>query len=245
VGRDRRDDLLDTARFVGAYDESGRMSGVRVKRGARFSTGDAIGTANSFNHVHLNVGWPGEEYNPLLFRFVQFTDTVAPTIVRGGVRLFRETGEPLLERARGRLVVDGRVRIVVDAWDQVDGNERRRRLGLYALGYQVLTRGGAPAPGFERPRNTITFDKLLQGSDAPRVIYAAGSGIPFYGRRSTRLLYVVTNTLGDGVASIGAWDTSVMAPGDYTLRILAADSWGNLASANRDVAVSIAPPAVH
>jgi hypothetical protein len=76
------------------------------------------------------------------------------------------------------------------------------------------------------------------------MIYAAGSGIPFYGRRSTRLLYVVTNTLSGGVASMGAWDTGELPPGDYTLRIFAADMRGNVASANRDVAVTVTPPAV-
>ena len=243
VGRDRNNRVLDEARFVATY-EDGRMVRIRVRRGARFSTGEPVGTANAFNHVHLNVGWPGEEYNPLLFRLVQFEDDVAPTIPRGGVRLFREDGQPIAERRRGRLIVTGRVRIVVDAWDQVTGNEARRRLGLYALGYQVLDADGSPAAGFQRPRETIHFDRLLPGSDAPRLIYAAGSGIPFYGRRSTRLLYVVTNTLAGGVASMGVWDTSELSPGDYTLRIQASDAQGNLAAANRDVPVTIAAPPV-
>lgn len=242
VGRDRRDGLLDSVRFVPTYDETGRLVHMRVKRGARFGTGEPIGTANPFNHVHLNVGWPGEEYNPLLFRFVQFADNVRPTIARSGIRIFREDGQPVTERSRGRLLIDGRVRVVVDAWDQVDGNEPRRRLGLYTLGYQVLMRDGSPAPGFERPRDTIRFDRLAPGSDAARVIYAAGSGIPFYGRRSTRLLYVVTNTLDGGVASMGVWDTTALLPGDYTLRVMAADSGGNLAAANRDLLVTIRAP---
>ena len=80
----------------------GRMVRIRVRRGARFGPGEPVGTANAFNHVHLNVGWPGEEYNPLLFRLVQFEDDVAPTIPRGGVRLFREDGQPIVERRRGR-----------------------------------------------------------------------------------------------------------------------------------------------
>jgi sugar lactone lactonase YvrE len=244
VGRDRHDELIDTDRFVAAYNDEGAMMRMRVKRGARFGTGEPIGTANAFNHVHLNVGWPGEEYNPLLFRFVQFEDRVPPTIARAGVRVFREDGQPITERRRGRLVIDGRVRVVVDAWDQVDGNERRRRLGLYTLGYQVLKRDGSPAPGFETPRNTIRFDRVQPGSDAARMIYAAGSGIPFYGRRSTRLLYVVTNTFSGGVASMGAWDTGELPPGDYTLRIIAADTRGNVASANRDLAVTVTSPVV-
>ena len=239
VGRERSGALLDPARFKAAYDEAGGMTYVRVKRGARVSTGDPIGTANDFNHVHLNVGWPGEEHNPLRFRFVRFEDGVPPTIVRGGIRVFREDGEPLTARARGRLLVDGRVRVVADVWDQVDGNEPRRRLGLYALGYQVLRRDGTPAPGFERPRDTITFDRLVPGSDAARIVYASGSGIPFYGQRSTRLLYVVTNTLAAGVAAMGVWDASLLPPGDYILRIRAADAWGNAASTNRDLAVTI------
>lgn len=244
VGRDGADRVLDAARFVPSYDDDGRMVGMRVRRGAWFSTGEAVGTANAFNHVHLNVGWPGEEHNPLLFRLVQFEDRVPPTIPRGGVRVFQEDGQPMTERTRGRLAIAGRVRVVVDAWDQVNGNEPRRRLGLYRLGYQVLNPDGSGAPGFEKPRETIRFDRLLPGSDAPRVIYAAGSGIPFYGRRSTRLLYVVTNTFGAGLASTGVWDTSTLPPGDYTLRILAGDTEGNLASANRDVAVTISSPAV-
>jgi hypothetical protein len=243
VGRERHDEPIDAARFVAAYDEEGRMMRMRVKRGARFGTGEPIGTANAFNHVHLNVGWPGEEYNPLQFRFVQFEDHVAPTIARAGVRVFREDGTPITERRRGRLVIEGRVRVVVDAWDQVDGNERRRRLGLYTLGYQVLKRDGSPAPGFEAPRNTIRFDRVATGPEAARMVYAAGSGIPFYGRRSTRMLYVVTNTLSGGVASMGTWDTGQLPPGDYTLRISAGDMLGNVASANRDVAVTVRSPA--
>src|SRR5919199_4042980 len=92
VGRDRRGALVDSRRFVGAYDEGGALAAIRVKRGARFTTGEEIGTVNAFNHVHLNVGWAGEEQNPLLFRLAQFEDTVPPTIPRGGVRLFERSG---------------------------------------------------------------------------------------------------------------------------------------------------------
>ena len=198
-----------------------------------------IGSANAFNHVHLNVGWSGEELNPLHFRLTQLADTVPPTIARGGVRLFREDGQ-IVPRKGGRLIVDGAIRIVVDAWDQVDGNEARRRLGLYRLGYQILNRDGSAAPGFEETRETLVFDRLSADPEAPHVVYATGSGIPFYGRRSTRFLYVVTNTLRGGVASPGVWDTTALPPGDYTLRVLAADIHGNVATANRDVAVTVA-----
>jgi len=237
AGRYRDDELIDPARFVPTYDQTGRLVRVRLKRGARFSTGEPIGTTNAFNHVHLNVGWPGEEHNPLRFRLVQFEDTVPPTIAR--VRLFREDGQPVTMRRKGRLVVDGRVLVVVDAWDQADGNARRRRLGLYRLGYQVLEADGSPAPGFDAPRHTIEFDRLAAHDEAARMVYASGSGIPFYRRGRTRFLYVVTSTLRSGVASRGVWDTSELPPGDYTLRILASDLHGNEALRNRDVRITI------
>jgi len=239
VARRRGAEPFDLDRFAATYDESGKLSNIRVKRGGRFTAGETIGSVNAFNHVHLNVGWPAEEHNPLRFRLAQFQDTVPPTIARGGVRLFREDGEPITQRARGRLVVDGSVRIVVDAWDQVDGNKPRRRLGLYRLGYQILTADGAHVDGFETPRETILFDRLSPDADAPRLAYATGSGIPFYGRRSTRFLYVVTNTLSGGVASAGVWDTTTLPPGHYTLRILAADINGNVATTNSDVRITI------
>ena len=242
VGRQRRDEALDPARFVAAYDDMGEMVGIRVKRGARFTTGDAIGTVNAFNHVHLNVGWPGRNITRCGSASSSSRTRYRQRIARGGIRLFGEDGNRITVRKKGRLVVGGRVQVVVDAWDRVNGNKPQRRLGLYQLGYQVLNGDGSPAPGFEALRETIRFDRLLADANAPRVVYASGSGIPFFGRRVTRFLYVVTNTLREGIASAGTWDTSTLPPGDYTLRILAADIRGNQAVTNRDVAITIAQP---
>jgi sugar lactone lactonase YvrE len=242
VGRTARNDGLDLDRFAPVFDQTGALVRMRVKRGARFATGEEVGTVNAFNHVHLNVGWPGEEHNPLRFRLVRFEDTVPPTIPRGGVRLYDERGQSLTDRARGRVLVWGRVQIVAEAWDQADGNRPGRRLGLYALGYQVLRPDGSPAPEFDTPRETITFDRLASEADVARLVYAPGSGIPYYRRGVTRFRYIVTNTLRDGVASEGAWDTARLLPGDYIVRVLAADIHGNTAVANRDVPVTVVPP---
>ena len=238
VGRTMQGDVLDTSRFVPTYDERGRVARMRVKRGATFGVGDVVGTVNAFNHVHLNVGFGGEEYNPLLFRLVQFEDTIAPTIARGGVALFDPQWAPLAKRERGRVLVSGPVQIVVDAWDQADGNRPNRRLGVYALGYQVLHDDGTPAPGFEHPLETIRFDQL-QDPTAARLVYAPGSGIPFYGQRRTRFLYVVTNSFRHGVATPGLWDTASLPPGNYTVRVIARDLSGNEAMVNRDLKVTI------
>jgi hypothetical protein len=242
VGRARTGDVFDRARFVPTFDDRGRVARVRVKRGARFRTGDVIATANPFNHVHLNVGWPGEEHNPLRMRIPHAEDTIPPTIARGGVRLFDEAAQPLTRRARGRVEVSGRVQIVVDAFDRADGNRPGRRLGLYALGFQILTRAGAPVAGFEAPRETIRFDRLSPDPGAARLVYAAGSGIPYYGRRVTRFLYIVTNSFLDGTATQDFWDTRSLPPGDYIVRALARDAAGNVALANRDLPVTVVGP---
>jgi sugar lactone lactonase YvrE len=239
VGRERGAPVLDTERFAATYEADGSLRRLRVKRGATFDAGAIIGSVNAFNHVHLGVGWPGDEHNPLDLRLLRFSDSIPPTIAAGGVQLTTEHGQPLTMRARGRLLVSGRARIVVDAWDQADGNVPWRRLGLYTAGYQVLHTDGTPAPGFERPRITLRFDRLGASADAPRLIYAPGSGIPVYGNARTRFLYVVTNRLAGGVASVDYWDTRTLPPGDYTLRIHAADQAGNVALARRDVPVTV------
>jgi sugar lactone lactonase YvrE len=240
VGRARGDRLYDLERFVPNYDERGRLAGIRVKRGARFATGEVIASVNQFNHVHLNVGWPGEEYNPLHFRLPNFVDTIPPTIPAGGVRLYDAAAQPLTDRVRGRLVVSGPVRVVVDAWDTAEGNRPGRRLGLYSLGYQVLHPDGRPAPGFEDAGDTIRFTRLAGDRTAANLIFAPGSGIPFYSGGRTRFLYTVTNSLRDGIASEGYWDTTRLAPGDYTLRVWGADIAGN--TTTRDVPVTIEHP---
>ncbi len=245
------------------------MVRMRAKRGAFFGTGEVIGSVNAFNHVHLNVGWSGEEHNPLHFRLVQFRDGIPPTIEPGGIRLFDEAWQPLNPDRIGRDAsltplgaseasdpiesrtacdapaatrarpVRGRVRIVVDAWDQADGNKAYRRLGLHRVGYQVLDRSGKTLPGFEAPRESIRFDRMRRDSDAPRLVYATGSGIPVYGARRTQFLYVATTTFRDGVATPGFWDTTLVAPGEYVLRVFVEDFSGNRTT--RDLRVVVVP----
>jgi sugar lactone lactonase YvrE len=240
AGRERRGDVGGVPGFVGTYDDAGKLTRVRVRRGTHYAAGDLIATVNPFNHVHLNVGWPGEEVNPLRLRLSQFTDHIAPTIAARGVHFFAEDWRPVA-RVRGTPpTVSGRIRIVVDAWDQADGNRPNRRLGLYALGYEVLLPDGRPAPGSEGAADRLVFDRLALQPDAARLVYAPGSGIPFYGGRRTRFLYVVTNTFHDGQAGEAFWDTTSLQPGKYIVRVHARDISGNEAKTNRDTAVVVA-----
>ncbi len=241
VGRRGKESLLDPARFSIARGPTGEPVRVRVRRGTRFETGDLVGTVNRYAHVHLDVGPPGGEMNPLTLGLPNLSDRVAPTIPRGGVAIFDADGSRFTAKKKGRLLISGCVSIVVEAYDRVDGNAPRRRLAPYSLRWQVLESSGRPAPGFASPRVAIEFDRLPQGPEAPLRTYADGSGITVYGSPVTRFRFIVTNTVRDGEAEEGMWDTSALPPGDYVLRVFADDLAGNTATSDTAITIQSAP----
>lgn len=235
VGRDPQGRALD-ARFQILRDAKGKAERVRVPRGARFAVGDALGTINAMAHVHLDYYEGGTVVNPLRLPFVGFTDTVPPTIQRialydaSGKRITAKKGQPLtLARALGQ------VQVVVNAYDQVNGNLARRKLGLYKLGYQLLRADGAALPGYEAPVITQVYDRLPRNPDAVKAVYAPTSGITVYGSKSTQFDYALNNRMRDGEIETGAWNIDALAPGSYILRIHAADYSGQVAQAGRDL----------
>lgn len=241
VGRTARDTPLAGTPFLPVLDEDGRVVRIRVRRGERFRVGDPLGTVNALVHVHLELGPPGAQINPLHLPLVDLVDTTPPVIVRDGIRLFDEGGQRLTERRHGRLLVRGPVRITLEAYDRVDGNLPRRRLGLYRAGYQILESDGRPAAGFERPRVTIAFDRLPSLPYAGPLVYAESSGIASQDTPVTRFVYLLTNTLRDGHVEEGVWDSGTLPPGNYILRVLAADYHGNESEHGRDLPITIEP----
>jgi outer membrane protein assembly factor BamB len=247
VGRDKDNRAFADERFILRRDVGGKVTGVRVRRGTRFNAGDAIGTLNNQNHVHLIAGPSGSEFNALAaLELPGVKDTVAPVIEKDGVHLFDSNGkefaaasatkEEKREQETGKpLIVRGDVRVVVRAYDQMDGNAARRRLGLYQLGYQVLNADGRPAQGFSEPLWTISFESLPDSSGAVPLAYAKGSKSGATGE--TIFAYVVTNVVRDRSATENFWHTSTLPEGDYILRAFAADFFGN--KTTRDVAVRV------
>jgi len=239
VGRDREGKVLD-ARFQLLADARAKPARVRVRRGARFAVGDALGTINPMAHVHMDYYPDGAMVNPLALPFVGLRDTVAPHIQ--GIALYDAGGRRLPVKRGQRLRLAralGEVAIVADVYDQMDGNLARRRLGLYKMGYQVLRADGSPLAGWEAPRITQVYDRLPREREAVKLVYADSSGITVYGSKATRFAYAVNNTLQDGLALPGSWRVDSLAPGDYILRIYAADYAGQAALAGRDLAITI------
>jgi hypothetical protein len=240
VGRDIKNAPLDPARFTLLADASGKTERVRIKRGTRFAVGDPLGTVNRMFHVHLVHRTPKGEANPLALPFPGLEDNVIPRI--DSIALHDSADAKLTAKEGKRLLVPrtaGPLAIVVDAYDQTDGNAARRKLGLYKIGFQILAADGTPLAGFEQARMNIEFNQLPPDRESVQVAYANGSGITVYGSKTTRFLYVVTNSVRDGAAAPGAWDPAALAAGDYIIRITASDYAGNAAVAGRDLAIAV------
>ena len=227
VGRGAKGAVIDPARFVPVHDDAGKLVRMRVRRGARFAVGDVLGTINQMAHTHLWMGVSGYGLNPLRLGLRDFVDTVAPSI--GAIEIHDAAGARLVKHDAGRLLVPrGDVEVVVDAWDQVDGNLPRRRLGLYSLGVQWLHADGTPVAGFEQPKTAIEFARLPP-DELVKDVYADKSGITVQGNSETHFLYRIGHAQG----------AAALPAGDYTLRIVAKDFSGNAALRGRDVAVSV------
>ncbi len=236
VGRGAHGAALDPSRFVPVHDEAGKLVRMRVRRGARFAAGDVLGSINQMAHTHLWMGVSGYGLNPLRLGLRGFVDTVPPSI--GSIEVRDGADARLGKREAGRLLLPrGELSLVVDAWDQVDGNLPRRRLGLYSLGYQWLRADGTPVAGFEQPRTAIEFARL-PGDEQVKDFYADNSGITVQGSSETHFRYRVGRAPGQA-GSEAPFSTAALAPGDYTLRVVARDFSGNEATRGRDVAVRV------
>ncbi|HKQ76823.1 MAG TPA: hypothetical protein VJ810_24220 [Blastocatellia bacterium] len=243
VGRDQSDQPIGdfpSGAVTFRRDEQGRVIGVRVRRGTRIKAGDAIGTLNRLYHVHLIAGPNGAENNPLAaLQFPGLIDTVAPTIE--SVTITNERYEAIFistkaAREANPASISERARIIVRAYDQVDGNPQRRRLGVYRLGYQLLRADGSPEPGFEQPRFNVVFDRLPANPNMIKFVYAEGSQSGYQGQ--TVFEYFVTNFASGGQAREDFMDASHIAPGNYTLRVFAEDFYGNQARRDTPIVVT-------
>lgn len=231
LGRDASLKPYDDSRFKFELDNAGKLVNVRVPRGTKFTAGEPIGTLNSMNHVHLVAGRSGQEMNALDALILPgLSDSRPPTIEK--VTLFDENWREIETGGeKSRIKLTGKIRVTVRAYDQVDGNADRRRLGLHKLGYQVFRSGSQPA---DQPVWTISFDRLPQPESVP-LVYAAGSrsgatGVTIYN-------YIITNIVIDGSAAESFIDTVLLDNGIYILRVYAADYFGN--TSTRDITFEV------
>ena len=238
IGRNANGEIQSTEKFKARTDSAGKLAGVRVRRGARFRVGDLIGSLNRLNHVHLNFGPWNAQANPFALPFVDFKDTVAPTIEKIEIEsavapdadsTAKDKVEHSKDKRAGRLLISGDVAIVVTAYDRVDGNAANRKLGLYRIGYQLIGSDGARVKGFEQPLMNIEFNRLPADGRSVLIVYANGSGVSAYGT-PTKFRYIVTNRVRNGEARYGFLRSSSLGSGNYVIKVIAEDFAGNRAS---------------
>jgi hypothetical protein len=237
IGRDGQDKPFDDPRFVFQRDDKGKLSGVRVRRGTPFKAGDPLGTLNNQFHVHLIAGPTGGEMNALAALELPGVKDTRPPFIEG-VDFYDKDWQILksqISNGKSQMKVSGAIRIVVRAYDQMDGNAARRRLGSYKLGYQILKADGTPAEGYVEPRLTISFETLPDDIKAGVLTYAPGSMCGY--TPATILGYIVTNQVRDREAREDFWQADKLTPGEYVVRVLVEDFFGNRST--QDVPVKV------
>ncbi len=268
VGRNVKDANLDPRKFQLMKEANGKLQQVRIRRGTRFHTGEAIGSVNTLYHVHLNYAPEGDVINPLTLSFPGFQDSVAPHVAQiqianlNGDVLPLVTAKPQPKKslksnklkklskkeatanppANGLLHLSRsleQVSIIVDAYDQADGNLARRRLGIYEIAYQILDAQQQPLPGFEQAKLSQRFDRLPTDEEAVKIAYAPNSGITAHGNARTRFLYNISNEIQNGHAVLNYWNIKNLPAGDYVIRVIVKDFAGNLATGQRELRVRV------
>lgn len=224
LGRNDSSVPFGDERFIFEKDNAGKLSGVRIPRGAKFKAGEPIGTLNSMNHVHLIAGRSGSEMNALdALTLPGVADSRAPVIEK--VSIYDQNWNLVETSAQNsRIKLTGNTRIVVKAYDQVDGNSDRRRLGVYKLGYQLLDAAKNPVG---EPKWTIKFDRMPPNA-AVKFVYADKSHSGATGE--TIFNYIVTNFVDGDEFREGFLDVSTLPNGNHGVRVFAADYFGNVAS---------------
>ena len=231
LGRNVNSEPFQDGRFQFEKDQTGKLTGIRIPRGTRFKAGDAIGTLNPMNHVHLVAGRSGSEMNALDALILPgISDTRPPVIEK--VTLYDQNWNPVETVSQNsRIKIAGKTRIVVRSYDQVDGNSERRRLGVYKVGYQVRKDDD---PATMDMKWSVVFDRL-PSAEAVRFAYANGSHSGATGE--TIFNYIVTNRVEGEHFQEDFFDPASIGPGDFTLRVSAADYFGNISS--NDVKISV------
>lgn len=231
LGRGPDESRYDDPRFLFELDPVTRKPmSVRVPRGAKFKAGEPVGTLNAMNHVHLIAGRPGAEMNALDALILPgVSDSIAPVIEE--IRLFDEIW---MEIPAGTALT-GKTRVVAKVYDRKDGNAERRRLAPYRLSYELIPAADAAAASNSKPNAwTISFEKM-PSHRAVKFAYAPGSRSGATGE--TIFNFAVTNRVDGDKFSEGFIDPATLPPGQYILRVFAADFFGN--TTQKDISVSL------
>lgn len=225
LGRDKDNKLFGDERFQFSFGSDGVPTDVRVARGTKFDAGELLGTLNAFNHVHLIAGRTGAEFNALrALELPGVSDSIVPVIE--GIALFRRDWSSVGETGKSALRIkkSDEIRLTVRAFDRMDGNPERRKLGVYRVGYQFLREDRTAVT---EQKWTISFEKMPE-FDLARLVYAPGSKSGY--TPETIFDYIASNEVSGDSGREGFLDLKGFSPGPLILRVFVADLFGNIAA---------------
>jgi hypothetical protein len=231
LGRDQHDRMFANSKFLPQLDGNGTLVDIRVRRGTKFDAGEPVGTLNAMNHVHLIAGPSGGEINALAaLELPGVSDSIAPKIENAAV--FNQNWTPLETKTKNeRIKLAGKYRVVVRAFDRMDGNPERRKLGVYRLGYQLIRERQTPSG---EANWSIVFDRMPR-NDLAKFVYGEGSHSGASGE--TVYNYIVTNKLVGEDFGERFFDTANLSPGNYVIRVFAGDYIGNVST--KDIPIEV------
>ena len=221
LGRDQSSVPFADSRFQFEKDKFGKITGVRVPRGTKFKASEPIGTLNQMNHVHLIAGRSGSEMNALDALILPGLIDTRPPVIESVQFISADRAVAVTKNQLGRIQLTGQTRIIMRAYDQVDGNAARRRLGIYQAGYQLLRSDHSPIGDVQW---TLKFNRM-PAAGAVRFVYADGSKSGATGE--TIFNYIVTNHVHGDTFGEGYFDAGTLENGVYVLRVIAADYFSN------------------
>ena len=223
LGRDQASTPLGDPRFLFERDPGGKIRDVRVPRGSKFKAGEPIGTLNAMNHVHLVAGRSGFEMNALgALDWPGHVDRRPPTIEK--IILMDENWREFeTEIDNSRIKLTRKARVVVRAYDQMDGNPERRRLGIYRAGWGLRNH----SPAVHAVMGEWKFDRLPP-AETVSMFYAPGSRSGAQG--ITVFDYIVSNSFNGESATEEFLDPKSLENGTYTLSVQVADYSGNIST---------------
>ncbi|MBA2379986.1 MAG: hypothetical protein H0V76_10490, partial [Blastocatellia bacterium] len=126
------------------------------------------------------------------------------------------------QNAAGRIIINRKTRVVVRAYDRKDGNTERRRLAPYQIAMDVIPAGATMPPDGDW---NISFE-LMPLREAVKFVYAPGSRSGATG--DTIFNFIASNKVDGEIMEEGFIDPVTLSAGEYTLRVRAADFFGNV-----------------
>ncbi|MBL7976723.1 MAG: T9SS type A sorting domain-containing protein [Bacteroidetes Order II. Incertae sedis bacterium] len=209
---------------VNAYIRAGNYVYVHIVPNPALSIGSSVKAGETVlgtiiagqGHVHFSEGPPGN-----------YTNAIRPT---GGFSPFADTWKPSISEIRfqhaeaGQILqptgLTGKIKITFRVQDPIGpptGSAATQNNGAYIVGYDVRKRDRTTVVHSPSSDGVVFRFEGIPSDDYVHFVYDQSQS------SNSSHVYIVTNSS----TAAGAWDTTKLPDGEYTVRLFARDSRGN------------------